>query len=76
MTTDPIVIRELVNPPNCRERVILAVDHLAHRGLDIGHGHGVNPRQRLRQGHDAPDHLDLRGHRLPRHDVAAVGRAD
>ncbi len=67
---DPIVIRELVNPPDRRERVILVVDHNARRGLDIGHGQSVDPRQRLCQGHDAPNRQDLRGHRLSQHGVA------
>ena len=65
VTADSIVIRELVNPPDRRDRVILVVYHLAPRGLDIGHDQGIDHRQRLRQGHDAPDCLDLCGHRLP-----------
>ena len=39
---DPIVFRQLVNPPDCCERVILVVDHLTRGGLDIGHGQGID----------------------------------
>lgn len=51
MTTDPVVIGKLVNATNGSQRMVLVVDKLAGRGLDIVDSDGVNSRKYFGRGH-------------------------
>ena len=72
MAPDPGVIRQLVNAPDHRQRVVLVVDHRIGRGLDVLHRQGVHPRHHLRQRHDASHRLELLRDPLPVREAGAV----
>ena len=53
MTTNPDVVREPVNATHRRQGVVLIVNKLARRGLDVGFRDGVNALENFRRRHAA-----------------------
>mmetsp|Transcript_29875 Transcript_29875/g.54201 ORF Transcript_29875/g.54201 Transcript_29875/m.54201 type:complete len:230 (+) Transcript_29875:56-745(+) len=76
MTTDPLIIRKLMNTTNRRQRMILIINHLIRRRLDIVHSQRIHPRHHLRQRHDTSNRLNLPRHLLPHSNVSIVLRQD
>mmetsp|Transcript_661 Transcript_661/g.895 ORF Transcript_661/g.895 Transcript_661/m.895 type:complete len:233 (+) Transcript_661:369-1067(+) len=51
MTPDPIVIRKLMNPSDSRKSMILIIDNLGSRSLNIIHRNRINPTKYLSGSH-------------------------
>ena len=51
MTTDPIIIRKLMNTTHCRQSMILIINNLCSRSLNILDTNSINPTKYLSCSH-------------------------